>query len=34
MYTLKVGHYAVHYDIVMDRRFQTGTVNVHAHALN
>ena len=31
---LKVYHYAVHYVSVMDRRFQTGTVNVQAHALN
>ena len=31
---LKVCHYAVHYVSVMDGRFQTGTVNVHHHALN
>ena len=31
---LNVCHYAVHDVSVMDVRFQTGTVNVHAHALN
>ena len=31
---LKVCHYAVHYVSVMYSRFQTGTVNVTAHALN
>ena len=31
---LKVCHYAVHYVSVMVGRFQTGTVNVHPHALN
>ena len=30
---LKVCHYAVHYVSVMDGRFLTGTVNVHALAL-
>ena len=31
---LKVCHYAVHYVSVVVGRFQSGTVNVHAHALN
>ena len=34
VHTLKVCHYVVHYVSVMDLRFQTGTVNVHANALN
>ena len=31
---LKVCHYSVHCVSVVVGRFQTGTVNVHAHALN
>ena len=31
---LKGCHYAVHYISVIHSRFQTGTVYVHAHALN
>ena len=33
-FTLKVYNYAVHYVSVMYGRFQTGIVNVRAHALN
>ena len=33
VHTLKVCHYAVHYDSVIHERFQSGTVNIHAHAL-
>ena len=31
---LKVCHYSLHYVSVVVGRFQTGTVNVHALALN
>ena len=34
MCTLNVGHYAPHDLNDMHLRFQRGTVNVHAHALN
>ena len=33
-YAYKVCHYPVVYVSVMDGSFQTGTVYVHAHALN
>ena len=34
VHMLNAFHYAVHDVSVMDERFQTGTVNVHNHALN
>ena len=34
VYTLHICHYAVYEVSVMDGRFQNGTMNVQAHALN